>query len=123
MGKIKHIRPGLYAMYYHYLKDIATHYGYNLLINGSMNRDLDLVAVPWVDNPQPEQNMIQEFEMYLTGMKVVDTKRKTPFTVLPGGRKAYTINLNRGDKNGEWVRFEDEEYYLDISVTPLIKLD
>ena len=40
------------------------------------------------------------------------------YTTLPGGRHSYVIHLNRGDKHGEWVRFEDKEYYLDISVTP-----
>ena len=51
---------------------------------------------------------------------VVDDKGNTPFTTLPGGRKSYAISLNRGDKHGEWVRFGDSEYYLDISVTPLV---
>jgi len=118
MSKPKHIKPGLYAMYYAHLKDIAKEYGFNLLVNGSMNRDLDLVAVPWIDEPRPVQNMIVEFQKYLTGKVIFDSKGKVPFTVLPGNRHSYTISLNRGDKHGEWVRFEDEEYYLDISVVP-----
>lgn len=121
MAKPKHFKPGLYTMFYEHLKDIAKTYGYNLVVHGSMNRDLDLIAIPWIDNPQPEEKMIQEFEIYLTGKKIVNDKNKTPFTILPGGRKVYIISLNRGDKHGEWVRFEDKEYYLDISVTPLLK--
>jgi DNA-binding Xre family transcriptional regulator len=118
MGKPTHVKPGLYTMYYEQLKDIAKQYGYNLVIHGSMSRDLDLIAIPWTDNPQPAQKMIQDFEMYLLDVKVVQPDGNTPFTILPGGRKSYTISLNRGDKHGEWVRFEDKEYYLDISVTP-----
>lgn len=118
MGKIKHIKPGLYTIYYTHLKDIAESYGYCLLVHGSMNRDLDLVAVPWSDNPRPDQDMIKEFQMYLTGREVTDQTGKVPFTILPGGRRGYDIQLNRGDKHGEWVRFEDSEYYLDISVIP-----
>lgn len=82
-------------MFYEYLKDIAKEYGYNLLVNGSMSRDLDLVAVPWVDNPKPEMEMIQEFEEYLTGRKYEDSINYG-FSVLPGGRHSYIINLNRG---------------------------
>lgn len=118
MSKPIHIKPGLYTMFYEQLKLIAKEYGYNLVIHGSMNRDLDLIAIPWVDEPRPEEKMIQEFEMYLTGKKIVDKNRKTPFSILPGSRKNYTISLNRGDRNGEWVRFADEQYYLDISVIP-----
>jgi hypothetical protein len=119
MTKKTHVNAGLYAIFYEHLKDIAKSYGYNLVVHGSMNRDLDLIAIPWIDNPQPEEKMIQDFEMYLTGKKVINDSGKTPFTILAGGRKNYTISLNRGDKHGEWVRFEDKEFYLDISVTPL----
>ena len=118
MGKPIHVKPGLYAMYYEHLKLIAKEYGYNLVIHGSMNRDLDLIAIAWVDEPKPEQNMIKEFQVYLTGVKLVRPNGEVHFTTLPGGRHSYTISINRGDKHGEWVRFADSEYYLDISVTP-----
>ena len=119
MNKPTKARPGLYAMYYLHLKQIAEHYGYNLVIHGSLDRDLDLVAIPWVDKPRPEQDMIKDFQMHLTGMNVVRPSGNVQFTVLPGNRHSYIIDLNRGDKKGEWVRFEDEQYYLDISVTQL----
>jgi len=119
MAKPKHIKPGLYAMYYEQLKDIAEHYGYNLVVHGSMNRDLDLIAIPWVDNPKPEQKMIKDFQMYLKGTNTVNPEGDVPYTILPGNRHSYTISLNRGDRHGEWVRFHDREFYLDISVTQL----
>jgi len=119
MNKPTKARPGLYAMYYLHLKQIAEHYGYNLVIHGSLDRDLDLVAIPWIDNPCPEQVMIKDFQMHLTGMNLVRPNGDVHFTVLPGNRHSYIIDLNRGDKKGEWVRFEDEQYYIDISVTQL----
>lgn len=64
--------------------------------------------------------MIEDFSLYLTGRVVKDSKGNVPYSILPGGRKSYIININRGNKNGEWVRYADEQYYLDISVTPLI---
>jgi len=111
--KPTHVKPGLYAIFYEHLKQIAKEYGYNLVVHGSLTRDLDLIAIPWTDTPRPDAEMIQEFENYLTG-RCHDNPH---YTVLPGGRKAYVVDLNRGDKHGEWVRFEDKEYYLDISVT------
>lgn len=120
-NKPSYFKPGLYCMFYEQMKLIARDYGYNLLVNGSMNRDLDLVAVPWVDNPKPEQEMIREFFDYLTGRPVAKQDGQIPFTVLPGGRHAYVINLNRGNRHGEWVRFEDREYYIDISVTQIVQ--
>ena len=115
------IKPGLYCMYYEHLKQIALHYGFNLVVHGSMDRDLDLIAIPWDDRCclSKEQLMIKEFQEYLTGQVVRNDKGEIPFSILPGKRHNYTISLNRGDKHGEWVRFADKEYYMDISVTPL----
>jgi hypothetical protein len=115
-----HAKPGLYAMFYEHLKLIAKEYGYCLLIHGSLSRDLDLVAVPWVDEPRSEEKMILEFHEYLTGQRLVNNEGKPESSILPGGRRNYTISLNRGDRDGEWVRFADQEYYLDISVVQTI---
>lgn len=117
--KPTHVKPALYAMFYEQLKQIAESYGYNLLIHGSLHRDLDLVAVPWIDKPKPEQEMIKDMQEYLTGHTVTYDDGKVYFTILPGNRHSYIININRGNKHGEWVRFEDKQYYLDISVTQL----
>ena len=109
------IRPRLYTMYFQSLMEIAREKGYNLLINGSLNRDLDLVAVPWIDNPKPEMELIQAFDMYLSGKHVTNPEYYM-HKILPGGRSAYVINLNRfRDKDGI-----DPQYYIDISITPLL---
>jgi len=121
MYKPIHIKPGMYALFYEHLKQIAKNYGYNLVLHGSMARDLDLIAIPWVDEPQPEQSMIKDFQEYLTGCTVTRPNGEVHYTILPGGRNSYVIELNRGDKSGEWSRFSDKQCYLDISVTPTIK--
>ncbi len=115
------VKPGMYALFFENLKVIANVHGYNLVLHGSMNRDMDLIAIPWVDDPKPELEMIQAFEKYLTGM-YSEQKEHYCFSVLPGGRNSYVININRGNKRGEWFRYfgGDEQYYLDISITPLI---
>src|SRR4030043_57561 len=99
------VKPGLYTIYYEHLKQIAREYGYNLVVHGSMNRDIDLIAIPWIDNPKPEQDMIKEFQEYLSGRTTVMPNGEVRYTTLPGGRHSYIIELNRGDKHGEWVRF------------------
>ena len=120
MDKPTNAKPGLYAIFYEYMKEIAREHGYNLVVHGSMTRDLDLIAIPWRDNPNPEQEMIKDFQEYLTGIHTTMPNGNIHYSVLPGGRHGYVIELNRGNKHGEWVRFEDKEYYLDISVTPTI---
>lgn len=51
----------LYANVYSTLVPIARAHGYALAVHGSMARDLDLVAVPWVEQPQPAADMVAAF--------------------------------------------------------------
>lgn len=121
-----HAKPQLYAYYFYALKDIAKEFGYNLVVHGSMNRDLDLVAIPWVDDPKPELEMIQALNKHMTGHITVEGHEKTIYLISnqPGGRRSYVIQLNRGgyrrNKEGDIadpIEFvEDPQYYIDISV-------
>ena len=111
-----HVKPAMYTLFFYDLKEIAKQYGYNLVLHGSLNRDLDLIAIPWSDDMRSEQDMIMEFQSYLTGHIIVMPQGGVHYTILPGGRHSYIIDLNRGNRKGEWFRYDDEQYYLDISV-------
>jgi len=95
------------------LKEIALKYGYNLVLHGSLNRDMDLIAIPWVEKPKNEIEMIQALDMYLRGKKY--SKANYLHSILPGGRNSYVINLYRGEFSDP---HHDPQYYIDISVTP-----
>lgn len=115
-SKRPHVKPQFYAHCLEKLKAIAQEMGYNLVVHGSLERDMDLIAIPWVHSPEDELALIHAFNSYLTG-NTMGTKEDYLFQILPGGRHSYVINLNRG---GSWNNYVDEQYYLDISVTPLI---
>ncbi len=132
MDKPIHAKPSLYAYYFLALKEIALGYGYNLIVHGSMNRDLDLIAIPWVDDPEDSLKMINALADCLGGEvmgKAIAGQVNPYVSKLPGGRVNYVIDLNRGgykrDENGdiaEPVEFTpDPEYYIDISITPFVK--
>jgi hypothetical protein len=125
--KLVHAKPSLYAYYFEALKAIAKDYGYNLVVHGSMNRDLDLIAIPWVNEPKPEMDMINALSEYINGFKS-DDKGIFLHGVLPGGRNAYVLNVNRGGymNTGTGLHEDpnflaDPQYYIDISVTPFPK--
>ena len=85
------------------------------MLHGSMNRDLDLIAIAWVNKPKPELELIKAFDIYLSGT-CSDSKEDYLFKTLPGGRNTYVISMNRG---GAWNNYIDHQWYLDISFTPL----
>lgn len=118
MSKPTHVKPSFYAFIYKEAKELALKYGYNLVLHGSMNRDLDLIAIPWVDDPKPEIDFIRALDVYLNPYTIINDTYL--FSVLPGGRHSYVIDINRG---GSWNHFQDDQYYLDISFTPNIYHD
>ena len=113
-GKPIHARPSYYAQIFFDLKEIAFRYGYNLVLHGSMNRDLDLIAIPWAKTVKSHINMIKAFYKYL-GVKIYYTQvGKLHITEKPHGRIVHTINIYRGEKGkGD---YHDPQYYLDISI-------
>lgn len=110
-------KPQLYTYFFFALKEIAIGMGYNLVIHGSMDRDMDLIAIPWTDNPAERIDLIIAFDKHLRGISYDKSSAEKGYlySVLPGGRHSYVIQLNRG---GDWNNYTDEQYYLDISITP-----
>jgi len=110
-SKLIYVKPSFYARCYEPIKKIALKYGYNLLLNGSMNRDFDLVAVPWSKELGNVDTMIQEIADFVGGCNqpLTDAQRNC----FPHGRISYIIDINRG---GKFNNYEDKQYYFDISV-------
>lgn len=116
-----HVKPSLYAFFFYNLKEIALKYGYNLVLHGSLNRDLDLIAIPWQEVILPHEPMIKEFAECIGGYIMQDSEpdKRVEFERKFHGRKNYIINVNRTSRK---PNYEDAQYYLDISVTPAVTL-
>ena len=108
------VKPMLYSVILEPLKKMALEFGYNLVIHGSMNRDMDLILIPWVDTCAEPISVINAMAELLGG-EIVD--KKGNFMFQGAGRLSFIINLNR---SGVFKSWEDAEYYLDISVTPRV---
>lgn len=114
--KPQKVKPHFYAMCFAELQRIAKDMGYNLMLHGSLDRDMDLVAVPWQNDIKSHLELLQAWDRYLKGFCYDSLEHYMP-SILGGGRSAYVINLNRG---GKYNGYEDVQYYLDISITPLV---
>lgn len=107
MEKRTHVKPSFYAFVYDQSKSIASKYGYNLVLHGSMNRDLDLIAVPWKKELGIIEDMMAEISEFI-GCKI--NEKTYPF--IHRGI-AYVLDINRG---GYFNYMKDEEYYLELLV-------
>jgi len=102
-----------YAILYPQLAEIARHHGYTLAIHGSMTRDLDLIAVPWVDDAGDPQALVAALTAEIGGYVIGNTRTAgtIPHRIKPHGRRAWTIHWEASG-----------EHYIDLSVMPRLEV-
>lgn len=100
------------------LQEIAHAHGYALGIHGSLARDLDLMAMPWIKDAKPAAELIEAMRVAVNGIvhktgtkagrwngtEFVDATIENP-SHKPHGRLAWNIHLECG-------------LFIDISVMP-----
>ncbi len=86
------------------IRRLAREVGYAIAVHGSMERDLDLVAVPWAENAVSAEELIGHLE---AGLPAKTTGG--PPTQKPLGRVAVTLNLTEH----VWTKS------IDLSIAPL----
>lgn len=126
-NKPVHARPSLYAFYFEVIKEIGLKYGYNIVLHGSMNRDLDLIAIPWQELLGDKNKMLDEIAESVGGHILFESDDDRKLTRKKfHGRECWVININRTIKAKycgmvtELIEHEDPQYYIDISIIPSI---
>jgi len=92
------------------LSEVAQEHGYALAVHGSVSRDFDLVAIPWVEGAQNAETLIRAIahRMSCTMNTAISVDRlfESPYCKEKvHGRKSWAIPLDCGS-------------FLDISVMP-----
>ncbi len=92
-----------YACIWNDFRQAALDCGWALGLHGSLNSDMDIMAMPWVEDAKPVTEMISALETCLTkpDERIFETKRDDKSK--PNNRVVYTIHI-----------FAD--FYLDINV-------
>lgn len=94
-------RPVVYAIFYGAMVRAARRHGYALAMHGSLRRDCDLVAIPWIEGAGSPEELIMALAE-CTGGYVPEIGQRE---VMPHGRLAWSINVGSGA-------------YMDVSVMP-----
>lgn len=86
-------------------QNVAKGYGYAIAVHGSLIRDVDLLAVPWIENTAITPSMLAEgIAAALPGVV------KGPWEKKPHGRVAVVIYPK--------IRYGFDTWYIDLSVMP-----
>lgn len=89
----------VYAAFYPMLADISHRHGYALCIHGSLQRDLDICAVPWTETASTPEALlagIVEYAGCAMAMMFDNTVVISLPEMKPHGRIAYSIKVGNG---------------------------
>ncbi len=95
-------RAAFYASIWPDLKDAALDVGWALGLHGSLNTDMDIMAMPWTEKAVPVGQMIDALKSCFSENKFMDREIE-PYFNKPNGRVVYTMSI--------W-----SDFYLDINV-------
>ena len=94
-------RAAFYASLWPDLKQAATNCGWALGLHGSLNSDMDIMAMPWAEDAVSHWSMISELCLCFTDNQ--DMRRTVQVTQKPNNRTVYTLSI--------WA-----DFYLDINI-------
>lgn len=97
------VRPLAYVCHLPRITEVAREFGYAIAVHGSLQRDLDLVAIPWSEVATDAETLVQAL-CETTGGFIVPGQGAS---AKPHGRVAYIIQLGAG-------------LYIDLGVMPRI---
>lgn len=101
---------------------VARTHGYALAVHGSQLRDLDLIAVPWVDDASTPQVLAEAICLMVAGVFTTNDVPPSRPTKRPHGRLGWAITL-MGEDALAIVNFTSAAKvpfhpYIDLSVMP-----
>lgn len=85
----------IYAQLLPRIKEAAKRLGYAIAIHGTMQRDLDLLAAPWIEDAAEPKELVAEVQKAVGGFVLGDLSKKGGVseepTVQPHGRLSWNI--------------------------------
>lgn len=75
----------VYCIYYPGLSKLAREYGYGVAVHGSMQRDFDMICIPWIDEAKDPQTVVDAICDTFNFETVGDVTNK------PHGRMVYAL--------------------------------
>jgi hypothetical protein len=84
--------PVYAAALYPQLAEIAREHGYALAVHGSLQRDFDLIGIPWAEHPSDPQTVVDAFTSTFAIRKV-----DGPPSDKHHGRRAWTLSIGHGE--------------------------
>ena len=81
----------IYCAMYPDLAKLVREYGYALSVHGSLQRDFDLVCIPWIQNPSEPYYVVSKISEEFAVRSICDPEIKEH------GREVWTLSIGFGE--------------------------
>lgn len=84
----------IYAQLLPRIRETGKKLGYAIAIHGSLQRDLDLLAVPWVEDASSAMDLVSAIAAEVHGFVIGDIQNRGTIdepTIQPHGRRSWNI--------------------------------
>ena len=105
--KPEHPWPPLYATLWPRFVVLAREHGYALGVHGSLDRDMDLIAVPWTETASAPEDLVRALNEWVSPFVEKEQALSGP-EAKPHGRMAWNITLGGGA-------------FVDLSIMPRLR--
>lgn len=92
-------RAAFYACMWDDFRQAAMNKGWALALHGSLSSDMDIMAMPWVENASPVWDLVFALKKCFDNPKAIDVTE----TDMPNNRRVFTLSI--------W-----SDFYLDINI-------
>lgn len=97
-------RAVFYTVLWESFRKAALEHGYTLALHGSMASDMDIIAVAWVEDAKPVEDLVNAISECI-GKTVWTSYHLKQHAPMPHGRITYTLSIM-------------SDWYIDLSVIP-----
>ena len=98
-------RAVFYTVLWNSFRQAALDLGWTLALHGSLANDMDIMAMPWVEEAKPVEELITAISDLIGNTIWKADHLNTPPKIQPHGRLTYTLSI-----------FSD--FYIDLSIMP-----
>jgi hypothetical protein len=103
------------------LVEVARQHGYALSVHGSMHTDLDLIAVPWIEEASEAEELVEAIRACIGGMFSGGAETaKQALVDKPHGRRSCSILPSEQFLGVPPLPFKP---WIDLSIMPKVKTD
>jgi len=113
--------PPYFAILFSKLDRVVNRFGWAATLHGTLARDLDIVLIPWTEDAEHEDKVIDAIRLFVEGKYISASRKRTDSkmgTVSKDGIEHYAIEEKPHGRRSISIYIGVSGYYLDISIIP-----